>query len=376
MRPSNEPASALRRWRSAAWCVGLVATLAPACSGGAPAEDSTAAEVPTIVAEVGKVTRQDLTRVLTLRGTIATRPNQDVKISALVAGRVMAVGVAEGDSVREGQIVAEIDPRQLVDQQRQARAAVAQANAALENGKANLDRTERLLERGIAAGKELEDARTQYAAAQAGVEQSQAALNTVDLQLSRTKIVSPISGQVVKRMVSVGEQVDGTAGQPVVEVANLSEVELAANLPSEEISQVRVGAAVNIVPDAYSGRTFPGTVIAISPAIDATTNAALTRIRVVNPERLLKVGMFAAARVVVEDHRGVLVVPPSAVVRNESGEASVYVVMGDTAERTAVKIGLETPEATEVAAGVSEGQTVLTSAVHGLGDKVRLGRKS
>jgi RND family efflux transporter MFP subunit len=376
VRPFNKPASALRRWRSAAWFVGVVASLAPACSGGAPADDSAAAEVPTITAEVGKVTRQDLSRVLTLRGTIATRPNRDVKISALVAGRVTAVRVAEGDTVGEGQIVAEIDPRPLEDQQRHARAAVAQANAAIENAKANLDRTQRLLERGIASGKELEDARTQYAAAQAAVEQSQAALSTVDLQLSRTKVASPISGQVARRMVSVGEQVDGTAGQPIVEVADLDVVELAANLPSEQLLQVSVGAAVTIVPDAYGGRTFPGTVIAIAPAIDATTNAALTRIRVVNSGRLLKVGMFAEARVIVENRRGALVVPPAAIVRDESGEASVYVVKGDTAERTAVKVGLETPEATEVVSGVSEGQTVLTSAVHGLGDKVRLGRKS
>jgi multidrug efflux pump subunit AcrA (membrane-fusion protein) len=78
---------------------------------------------------------------------------------------------------------------------------------------------------------------------------------------------------------------------------------------------------------------------------------------------------------VVDEHKGALVVPPSAVVRDEAGQAALYVVKGDMAERTAVTIGIETPEIAEVASGVSEGQTVLTSAVHGLGDKVRLGHK-
>jgi RND family efflux transporter MFP subunit len=351
----------------------MAATLAPACSRGAT-EGEPAADVPTITADTGKVERKDVARVLTIRGTIAARPNEDVKISALVAGRVMAVRAAEGDAVRQGQVVAEIDPRPFEDQVRQAKAALSQANAALENARLNLPRTERLVERGIAAAKELEDARTQVASAQAGVEEASAALDAATLQLSRTKVASPISGIVVKRLVSVGEQVDGTAAQPIVEIANLDEVELAANLPSEQLSQVRVGEAVTIVPDAYAGRHFPGTVIAIAPAIDATTNAALARISVANPEHLLKIGMFAQALVVVEERKGALVVPPSAVVRDENGAAAVYVVKGDVAERTAVTLGIETPDWAEVASGVSEGQTILVSAVHGLGDKVRLGR--
>jgi multidrug efflux pump subunit AcrA (membrane-fusion protein) len=116
-------------------------------------------------------------------------------------------------------------------------------------------------------------------------------------------------------------------------------------------------------------------VIAIAPAIDATTNAALARIRVPNADHLLKIGMFALARAVVEEHKGALVVPPSAIVRDEGGQAAVYVVTGEMAERTAVTIGIELPTASEVVSGVSEGQTILTSAVHGLGEKVRLGRK-
>jgi RND family efflux transporter MFP subunit len=360
-------------WLRLTCAVGVLAALAPACSPGVTEE--TATEVPTIVADTGKVTRQDVALMLTLRGTIAARPNDDANISALVSGRVVAVRAAEGDTVRNGQIVAEIDPRPFEDQERQAKAGLAQAVAKLENARLNLPRTERLLERGIAAAKEVEDARTEVAAAQAGLEEAQVTLDTAALQLSRTKIASPIAGIIVKRLVSVGEQVDGTAAQPILEVANLDEVELAANLPSGQLSQVRVGEKVTIVPDAYAGRAFPGTVIAIAPAIDATTNAALARIRVPNAEHLLKIGMFAQARVIIDEHKGALVVPPSAVVRDESGEAAVYVVGGETAERTAVTIGIEMPDAVEVASGVTEGQTVLTSAVHGLGDKVRLGRK-
>ena len=354
----------------------LVVLLAiPAC-GKKAQEEGAAADVPTITADVGKVVRQDLVERLVVRGTIAAVPNEDVRISALVPGHVMMLKVAEGDAVAAGQVVAEIDPRPLDDQKRQAAAAVAQAKAALENAKLNLDRTERLFKRGIAAGKEVEDARAQQAAAEAGVETAQASLDTADRQLSRTKVTSPIAGSVVKRLVSVGEQVDGTAAQPLIEVANLDVLELAANVPSEHLGAVRVGQIVEILSDAYADHVFPGRVIAIAPAVDPATNTALTRIAVTNTGRLLKIGMYAQARVGIGERKGALTVPPSAVAKNEEGETAVYVVTGDTAQRTVVKVGLETTDAVEILSGVSDGQAVLTSGVHGLGEKAKLGKAS
>ena len=349
--------------------------LAPACASPTQ-EEGAAPEVPTIVADVGKVTRQDLVDWLSVRGTIAAVPNEDVRVSALVPGRVMMLRVAEGDAVAAGQVVAEIDAQPFEDLKRQAAAALDQAKAALENAKLNFERTDRLFKRGIAAGKEVEDARAQQATAEAGVETAQAALDMAGRQLSRTKVASPIAGQVVKRLVNVGEQVDGTAAQPLAEVASVSVVELAANVPSEHLAVVRVGQAVDVVSDAYGTRTFPGEVIAIAPAVDPATNAALARIRVKNPDAALKVGMFAQARVVIGERKGALTVPPSALSRDVNGQAAVYVVANGVAQRTVVKTGLETKDAIEILSGVTEGQAVLTSSVHGLAEKARLGKAS
>jgi RND family efflux transporter MFP subunit len=382
-RTSSRPSAAVRANSGLRWCrlrgllivAVLVLVSLSACAKKAE-EEGAAADVPTIVADVGKVARQDLVERLAVRGTITAVPNEDVRISALVPGRVMMLKVAEGDAVTAGQVVAEIDPRPLEDQKRQAVAAATQAKAALENAKLNLERTDRLFKRGIAAGKEVEDARAQQATAEAGVETAQAALDTADRQLSRTRVTSPIAGSVVKRLVSVGEQVDGTAAQPLLEVANLDVLELAANVPSEHLAAVHVGQVVEISSDAYRDRAFPGTVIAIAPAVDTATNAALARIRVTNTGRLLKVGMYAQARVGVSERKGALTVPPSAVARNEEGEAAVYVVTNGTAQRTVVKVGLETSDAVEIVSGVSDGQAILTSGVHGLGEKAKLGKAS
>jgi len=351
-----------------------VALVAAACSHSASDEEIASPAVPTISAETGTVTSRDLVEPLLVRGVVAALPNEDVRLAAQVPGRVVAMRVAEGDAVRAGQVVAEIEARPLEDQRRQARAGLAQAKAALENAQLNLARTERLFERGIAAGKEAEDARAQRATAEAAVEQAEAALDTADRQLARTQVASPIAGQVIRRFVGVGEQVDGTPAQPILEVANVDRVEVAARVPAEHLGRVRVGQAVVIASDAYPDRTFAGEVIAISPAVDPATNAALVRIRVANGDRLLKVGMFAQARVALQEKRGVLTVPPSAVAKGEK-DAAVYVVTGEEAVRTPVELGLETPEAVEILSGVKAGQKVLISAVHGLGDRAKLAAK-
>jgi RND family efflux transporter MFP subunit len=358
------------------WLTGaLVAALAaPACTRPASDEEIASPEVPTITAETGTVERRDLVEALVVRGAITALPNQDVKLAAQVPGRVTAMPVAEGDAVRAGQVVAEIETLPLEDQQRQARAALSQAKAAVENARLNLARSERLLERGIAAGKEVEDARAQAATADAGLEEAQAALATADRQLARTHLTSPISGQVVRRFVGVGEQVDGTAAQPLLEVANVDQVEVAAHVGAEQLGRVRVGQPAAIVSDAWPDRTFEGTLVAIAPAIDPATNTALVRIRVKNPERLLKVGMFAQTRIGLQQKKGVLAVPPSAVSKGDAG-AAVYVVAGDEATRTPVELGLETPEAVEIVSGVKQGQKVLTSGVHGLGERAKLGAR-
>ena len=275
--------------------------------------------------------------------------------------------------MKAGQIVAEIDPRPFNDQKRQAAAAVSKAKAALENARLNLERTERLFQRGIAAGKEVEDARAQRASAEAALEQASAAFDTAERELSRTHVASPIAGQVVKRLANVGEQVDGTAAQPIVEVANLDHVEVAAAVPAEHLGRVKVGQPVTIISDTYA-----------RPVLHRRDHRHLAgrrcrhqhragaRIRLANPGRLLKIGMFVQAQVGLSEHKGVLTVPPSAVSKGEE-DAAVYVVArrhGDAHEGDA-RARDDAPPSRSLD-GVKEGQKILTSAVHGLGERARL----
>jgi RND family efflux transporter MFP subunit len=343
----------------------LACSKQPAGDEGADNSESPANTVVEVT--LTKVVRGDISSNLTVSGTIAALPNQDVKVSALVPGRISAMLVAEGDRVKEGSVLAKIDDHSYRDQLQQAQASVDQANANLENARVNRNRNADLFQRGIAARKDLEDAVTAERVAEASLKQAQSAMALARLQLSRTEVKSPLGGTVVKRLVSAGEQVDGTGAQPIFEIANTAEVELFGNVPAIYLQKIRVGQILPVRTDAFPNTDFSGRVVAISPAVDPTTNVGLVRIRITHAAGLLRLGMFLTAQVPMETHRQALVVAPEAVYRDAEGQTRIFRVHADKAEAVPVKLGIETHERVELLSGAEEGEVVILSGAYGLG---------
>ena len=363
--------------RTRAECVSIVlivAALTFACSRNRASDEEESSEGASAVAEVTvtRVERGAVSATVTVTGTVAALPNQDVKVSSLVSGRIARLRVAEGDRVGEGQIIAEIEDRPYRDQLQQAEAAVEQAKANLENAQLNRDRNEDLFKRGIVARKDLEDSRTQVSVQQASLRQAEAQRELARLQIARTQVHSPLTGTVVKRFVSDGEQVDGTAAQPIAEVANLDRVELYGNVPAAYLDKIHVGETLPVTTEAVPGKPLEGRVVAISPAVDPATNIGLLRIRLANPGELLRLGMFLTAQLAVETHPNALVVPSQAVYRDEKGQARVFRIQGDTAEAASVKLGLETNQRVEILSGLREGETIVLTGGYGLADRARV----
>src|SRR5713226_8922467 len=177
------------------------------CSHKSASENESPGRVANPESVVAKVTltrveRANISQSLLLSGTIAALPNQDVRVSSLVAGRIAEMHVAEGDRVRAGQLVAKIDDRPYRDQLQQAEAAAAQVRANLDNARLERERNETLFARGIAARKDLEAARKEEKVAEASLRQTEAALELARLQVTRSRIHCPLAGTVLKRFVS------------------------------------------------------------------------------------------------------------------------------------------------------------------------------
>jgi membrane fusion protein, multidrug efflux system len=361
-----------RHWWFVAGLVTLI--VIGGCSRQSADEDAASS----VKAEVTltRVARSDISETLSLNGTAAALPNDDVRVSALVPGRISELSVAEGDRVKEGEIVARLDDRTYRSQLSEAEAGAQQAKANSENAQLARTRDEDLFKRGIVARKELEDARTQESVAAAALKQAEAALELAKLQVARCEIVSPLNGAVAKRFVSVGEQVDGTAAQPVIEVTKLREVEFLGNAPAMYLAKLHPGEPVVVTTESAPGEKFAGHVEAISPAVDAATGVGLVRIRVPNSNGLLRTGIFLSADVAVDTHARALTVPPEAVYRDRNGQPRVFVVQQDSATAVAVKLGIETKERVELADGnVKEGDTVILAGGYGLADQAKIQQK-
>ena len=334
----------------------LLACSRKSAAGGDEGDKAASAADSAAEVTVTKVARADVTSALTVTGTIAALPNRDAKVSSLVQGRIAGMMVAEGDHVNQGQALAKIEDRPFLDQIQQAEAAVEQAQANVENARLNRDRNEGL----------------QLSVNQAALRQTQAALALARLQLARTEVRSPLAGTVVKRFASVGEQVDGTAATPLFEIANLDEVELFGNVPALYLGKIRVGARLPVTTDAFPAQSFAGKVVAISPAVDPSTNVGTVRIRMSNSRRLLRLGLFLSAQLPLETHAKALVVPAQAVYRDEQGNPEVYRVEGDDASAVPVKLGIETKSQVELLSGVQAGDTVILTGGYGLKDHAKV----
>lgn len=367
-----------KEWMGLSLALAAAALLIVAGCGKGGGSDEGGGDNASMVAEVTvvKVSRADIHQVITLSGNVIALPNEDVKVSALVSGRITTLNVSEGDRVTKGEVLATLDDSTYQQQYQQAQATLLQAQATLKNAQQTATRNQTLFSRGIVARADLETAQTQLAVAQATEQQDRAAEQLAHLQLERTKITSPLTGVVAKRFAGIGEQVDGTAAQPIVEVADIAQLDFAGNLPADYLGKIHVGESLPVTSDALPGKTFNGRVVAIAPAVDPSTNVGGVRIRIANPGGALKLGMFLTAQVQVETHKNALVVPAEAVYRDEDGKPQVYIVNGDTAKASDVTLGIQNSGRTEILDGVKDGDTIVATGGYGLGDTTKVKVKS
>ena len=325
-------------------------------------EPEVAAKVP-VRAEA--VRRGDLAEVVEASGTLEAPPGFDVKLAPIAAGRLAEVLVSEGDRVRAGQVLARLDASPLRDALVQAEAQVAQGRAQAANAGLKLSRAEQAFRAGVAAGQEVDDARLAAESAQAQVRSAQAQASTAKNQLARGELRAPFDGVVARRLAAAGEPVD--PGRPVIEVARIDVLELRAPVAARLAVRLRAGQAAQALVDASPGESWPASVIAGAPVIDAASGAALVRVRVPNPGLRLKAGSLARARVTLQVHRAVLLVPQQALLEGPEG-TMVSVVEQEKAKRVPVKAGVQEGGQVEILEGLAEGQLVIVQGAYALPD--------
>ena len=370
------------------------------------------------------VARRDLVSAVTASGRIEAETSVD--ISADITGRIIRIAVKEGDLVTKGQFLIQIDPAQYQANVSRAQGMVASSQASTVQARANRDQAERSLARtkelaasgsNLVAPEAVEQAQTafdvaeaNFRASQAQLDQARAGLREAQDQLSKTRLIAPMSGRVVRLAVEEGEvAVPGTFSREtglLMTIADLSVI--LANVKVDETDVVRLerGDSVEVTIDAFPDTTFVGRVTKISNSaqMTATQTAAGSQDQAVdfevevtldNPPADVRPDLSCTSRIVTDTRKGALAVPiialtvrdnqpvpnenqpkaaaatgtdTSAAARAKKETEGVFVVRDGIATFRPVKVGIAGDEHFEVLDGLREGETIVSGTYQAIRD--------
>lgn len=296
-----------------------------------------------------------------LSGTLSAE--REAQVRAQVGGQVLEVYAEQGQAVRSGQPLARIDASALVDAANSARTGVASAQTGLEVARRNYERAQTLNQAGAMSDRDLEAARAQLSQAQAQAAGARSQQASAQKQLGQTAVRSPITGVVSLRPVNAGDIVQ--PGAALFTVVDPHSMRLQANVPADQLGELRLGSTVRFTVNGYPGRTFSGTVQRIAPAADPATRQVPVVVTLPNAEGTLVAGLFAEGRVESQVRQGIMV--PASAVDERGVTAGVLRLRAGKVERVPVQLGLRDPdsERVEVTGGVAPGDTLLVGPAIG-----------
>lgn len=299
------------------------------------------------------------------------RPRIESRLGFRVAGKLIARKVEVGQSVKPGQVLAELDPQDYRLAESAAKAQVAAAQVDRTQTEADYKRFAELRDKGFISAAELDRRKAAFDAAQARYEQALAALRTQGNQAQYTLLKADAPGVVTAVDAEVGQVV--TAGQSVIRVAQTAEKEVAVAIPENRLDAVRALKDVRITLWS-GGEPIRGRIREIAPAADPATRTYPARITMIDPPANAAWGMTASVQFVGEE-RPSLKLPLQALLQ-DGGKTYVWLLDPKTSTVKRAPIALATVSGNDVvvAQGVAPGQTVVTAGVHLLkdGQKVKL----
>ncbi len=321
--------------------------------------------------ELGTAKKGDVAAHLTVVGNLIGL--QTVDIAPRTAGRLLSVNVQLGDRVRRGQVMAKVEDREIVEQVRQAesaqevsKATIRQREADLKVAELNFERSKNLFQRQLLAKQALDDAESRYMSAVAQFDLSKAQLNQNDsrlqelkINLQNTSVTSPVDGFVGKRSVDPGAMVN--TGTAIASVVDISRLRLVVNVVEKDLRMVSAGDPAEVEVDAYPGEKFSGKIARVAPVLDPATRTATMEVEIPNADNKLKPGMYARINLTVEDRKGALVVPKSAVIDFESKRGVWMPNEENRAAFVPVTLGIEGGETIEILTGLKEGDKFVTT---------------
>jgi len=337
--------------------------IAVAAGGYAAVRGKRAEQKPAAAAPVAEFLPNDLyvvepgalERSLPLTGSLT--PLTEATVKAKVAGELMAVTVREGESVKQGQVLARIDLTEVGAKVAAREADVAAAKAQLVWAEKNRNQQKALLEKSFISQSAFDNIQSNYEVAVAKLHAADAELVVARKSQGDAVLVAPFSGIVSLRHAQPGERVALDA--KVISIVDLSQLQLEASVPPAAIGQVKIGQTMNFRVEGFGEREFAGRIERINPAATAGSRSISVYAVIDNREGLLRGGMFAQGALTLSRVDNALAVPASAV-REEIGQTFVYAIQDGMVKRKNVKVSAPDPAGrVQVLEGLAAGDRIV-----------------
>jgi RND family efflux transporter MFP subunit len=336
---------------------------AGACSQPPTQETQTEDKVPVVTRPA---TRGTIRPLIVATGMVKPATGAELLVSAPQSARIAEMPKGVGDRVRKGDLLVRFDIPSLDADASERRSALASAEARLTNARAAQRRISLLFQRGIAAGKELEDAQRELTDAEAAVAAAKTARAAAAQLAGRQTVRAPFAGVVAARGHNPGDLVDASAADPILRLVDPSRLQIEAAVPLAELGRVVVGSPATVTgPASYPPES--AAVLTRPAAVDPTTAAATVRLSFATPTRL-PAGTPVRIDIQGQPDAGAVLVPSAALVQEGTQSYLFTVDAQSKAHRRQVRVGIVAAGQAEILSGVAPGEMVVVSGQNALPD--------
>jgi RND family efflux transporter MFP subunit len=358
-----------RRSSFAALAQILVLAVAACSSGGG----ATARARPAPLVAAARVQVRDVP--VEVVAPVDLRPLEQADVGSKVLGYLDAVLVDRGDHVKKGQVLALVRPSDLPDQLAAARGTLASAEAGRRLALINNDRALKLQPEGLASQSDLDRAMSGLASAEAAEAAAKAQIAAVATKLGETRIESPLTGVVMRRVLDPGALVGTVSGAIILTVARTDVLRVFIVVNERDAVGVALGMDAHVEVDALPGKRFAGKVVRLSPAFDAVTRTLEAEVDLDNTLGELRTGMYGRGAIRLAVHPRAVVLPAAALQISDK-QRYVFVLEGANVHRRVVETGVDGGDWLEITKGLAADEEVVVAGADGLseGSSVRVSR--
>lgn len=310
-----------------------------------------------------KAEKRDIDFSVEVAGDVA--PSFQLDVKSEVSGKIKGLHVEAGDTVKSGDLLAEIDDRDLMTEKQSVLSEIDGAKLEMEKDKRNYERSKELFDAKLVSREQFDNLTSEYDISQNNLTKAQRKLEITEERLRKTKITSPIDGTVLVLPVIEGQVVVAAAsvnsGTTLMTVANLDKLLVQTHVNQVDVARLKVDQPVKLKADSLKDVNMSGKISFIAPVATVKNSVKGFDIEatIENPNARLRPGMTVNLNIPIAKADSAVAVPISAVFRGDGNKKVVYVRNGVATERREVRIGVTNFDYAEIKDGVQEGEVVM-----------------